>query len=357
MRGLLFSALMITVCAALCTAEEALLREAWALGPGQKAALLAEARERVDDLTGRVPAEPGLRTGLAQDLSVTWLLSHREAAYLAVDERLPNAPPGAERTVLLYLAARLGHRTLGCYLPGLLENCQTDGQQLEVLECMCALRDASSLKAMADLVEHASVPCNEGLIIAATRGLGLSRRKEYLPVVRKAGGLVASPRGRFEAARAAYACGDKEAAAEVARCLSPPDADRTVRKDVIQFLCLNPEGQGVEALAQFALTTKDEELAAAAVRAMVQGTDYGGPGELMPEERGGQPGTGPGQPASGGAQDWQDKAWAPRGAEGRPAVETLPREQRDELAQTILEWWRKEGRRAAEERAAQRPPS
>ena len=200
-------------------ADEALLRKAWTIRDQDKAALLAEASTRLAELVTRWPSEPKLRNAPLRDDNVRWLLRNRMATYLVLDAELAKKPQGPARTVQLYLASRLRWRSLGQYLPPLLDECKTDAERLEVVQCMAAVRDAKSLQAMGKLLEAHKPDGNEGLLIAAVRGLGLSRQPVYLPVVQSARRKAKGPAARLAVAQAAVRCGDPAAMAQVAECL------------------------------------------------------------------------------------------------------------------------------------------
>jgi len=327
-------------------ADEALLRQAWTIRDQDKAALLAEANTRLAELVQRWPSEPKLRNAPLRDDNVRWLLRNRMATYLVLDAELAKKPQGPARTVQLYLASRLRWRSLGQYLPPLLDECKTDAERLEVVQCMAAVRDAKSLQAMGKLLEAHKPDGNEGLLIAAVRGLGLSRQLVYLPVVQSARRKAKGPAARLAVAQAAVRCGDPAAMAQVAECLKTPTIPPELQLEAIWFLCENFDDQALRLLSSAALTMPDDELAAEAARALIVATRYGQGGAeeklmLEPPPIPIAPGTEQ-PPAAEAPTDGSARGSVPPGLV--PDIGQMGSRERGELVHRVVAWWETKGR-------------
>lgn len=348
---------MAALCGAMavvCLADEALLREAWTYKPGPKQEELAVARERFEMLVADWTEDPAAAEQPEPSADMLWLLSHRQAAYLVLDEQLGLDRTGAARTVLLRLAGRLGRRNLGPRLAPMLRTAQGNGERLEAVRCLSALQDGASLRALVFFLHSPPEDASEEVVVAAVRGLGHSRRPDVLPVIQQVRGLVRSPAGALEWAKAAYRCGDPASMDQIIAVLENERAPRELRKDAVAFLCENFGDHAVQPLARMATESDDDELWLAATWALINGTGYGRPPAAAPQplpphaegDAAAAEPTGGTRPPEGAAQvPAQPLPGLP------PELDKLSRDERRTLVQKLVDWWHTEGRARARNRA------
>jgi len=337
---------VLSLAAGLAQAGEDGLRKAWTRQP-ERARVLAEAAARLANLAERWPAHGQSPRNLAADPDLRWLLDHPVPAYLTLDSVLSSGPTGARRSAALYVAGRLHWRPLGKYLPGLLAASATKEQKLEVLQCMAALRDPASLKALEAFLRAAPKGTDQELLMAALRGIGLTGQRRYAPLIRQTAARLSSPAAQFAACRLALICGDADALGRCAQFLKVKDS--RLQAEVIRFLGQNFNDQTMTALAQFAAEQADQALSVTAIRAIIQGSGCAEPapgGEpAEKEETAGEPEAPPPPPGPPeAAVDWlpQDLSKA------------SPAERRKAVADLLL-WWEREGRAQFEQRRTAQP--
>jgi len=339
----------VALAAGLVLADESVLRRSWSLQSAQKARLLRQATARMEKLMLRWSVEPKLREAPGKDPDVRWMLDNAYAAYLVLDEELARKPSGSRRSAALYLTARLARRNLGQYLPALLVDCDSDEERLEVMRCMAALRDATSLGRLETFLVRADEETNEALLVVAVQGLGLSRQPRYLPTISSVRQWFTSPRARLEGAKAAWRCGDRDALAEVGELLHSPDLE--VRGEAIGFLRENFCAEALAMLAGLARTAGDRKVAAKAVEAIIEGSNYGEP---LPGEQ--KETTDPPElddlvdPAAGLPEQPEEPPADATPGGLPPDLSKLSAQELQELLQRMETWWTAEGAELFEKR-------
>ncbi len=315
----------------------------------QKARLLRQVTARMEKLMLRWSVEPGLREEPDKDPDVRWLLDNPYAAYLILDEELAQRPLGTRRSAALYLTARLARQNLGQYLPALLVDCDSDEECLEVMCCMAALRDATSLRTLEAFSARANEEANEALLVVAVQGLGLSTRPKYLPTISSVRQRFKSPRAQLEGAKAAWRCGDQNALAEVGQFLHSPDLE--VQGEAIGFLRESFCAEALAMLAGLARTAEDQEVAAKAVKAIIEGSNYGEP---LPGEQ--KETTDPPElddlvdPAAGLPEQPEEPPADATPGGLPPDLSKLSAQELQELLQRMETWWTAEGAELFEKR-------
>jgi len=345
MRSILYVALLTILIQAVCLGDEELLRKAWTFRPGEKAALLATATQRFEALVRRWPAAPPTLQQASSDPDVQWLLEQRPATYLILDAEFVKGARGARRSALLFLTGQLHDGNLGHYMPDLLNASTTDAERLEVLQCMAALQDPRSLQTLEAFLTQQSAGAPEELLVEAVRGLSLSGRQEYLRAINAVRKRLTSPAARFEFAKSACRCGDASASAEVARLLDMPGTPAEMKSEAIQFLCEHFNDNSLAGLTRFASTTDDQQLAVAAIWAIINGSRYGRTMPTSPAHAEAEAGAGPKAEAAGEASEDADGPQAASALPGLPPdVSKLSQEERKQLIERITQWWLDEGR-------------
>ena len=252
----------------------------------RQAARMAATGETIGRLARRWPAEEELRLAPAMDKDVRALLrrSNRTALALVLGDRLggpPPVPPGPERTVLLYLAGRCRRRELGRHLPALLRDAATATDRAEVLECMAALGDPDSVRALTDMLDDPPEWAAEDLRAIAVRGLGRTHDADCLAVINRARRRFVAGPALLAGAIAAYNCGEKAAFADVTGPLqgkTPGVAfDAPTARAAIEFLVHNFGDESFDALRAYALAAPTPELSARAIHGLITAGGYGLP--------------------------------------------------------------------------------
>ncbi len=353
MRTAMALVCLLVFAAGPAAAQDAALRMAWTLNSGLRSKLLEEATARLDKLARRWPEEQQLREAPEKDADVQWMRQNRYATHLAVDGALAEGPAGARRSVLLYLTRKLHRRSLGRYLPDLLDSCTTNEEYLEVLSCMASMRDRASLRALDDFLLRPPKQVNEQMLLIAVMGLGLSEDVEYLATVNLARQQLKAPACQFEGVKAAWRCGDETTLYEAASFLD--NAEVQFHDSVIAFLREAFCEESLGLLADLAKRTENDELASAIVQTIIEATRYGEP--LLEEEEKlaeapppdvGHGAQGAGTPPEGQEPKDPPRAATPSGLE--KDVRELTAHERRELLEKVLAWWEAEGRALAEER-------
>lgn len=284
-----------------------------------------------------------------------WLRAHPEVSYVLADEELASRPQGARRQAVLLLMRVLGRKELGHHLPSLLRTAGESQDRLAVVRTMATLGDARSLGALESLLTEPPEDADEELLAAAVRGLGRSRQERFLPLIQRVRAGFASNPARLAGAKAAYRCGAPQAMLEVTQVLRLRDDDAeevlslSLKLDAMRFMTQHFNGSLVAPLADLAVRTDNQRIAARAVRSLIVGTGYAAPdaetlsappAPAAPEDL-----YDPREPAAekrgeGNAGDPAAGA-SPRGLP--PDLEALTAEQREELVDKIVQWWHAEG--------------
>lgn len=351
MRTSLYVLCMVILAAGASSAQEDALRTAWTFRADQRATLLREAEKRLDRLVRRWQVKPQLRPALDKNADAVWMLEHPHAAYLVLDAELAQKPVRARRSVLLHMAGRLRRRELGRYLPPLLSASTSNEERSEVLDCMAVLRHRESLRALDAFLGKHPRYVDESLLVTAVRGLGLSGRTEYLRTINRARKTFESLRGRFEGAKAAWRCGDSGALREVGQFLSCPEAD--LRAEALDLLREAFCEETLMLLADFAGRTEDQQLACAAVEAIIEATGYGkgspAEGALLAGEPDPSMFVDPVASPNPAEEPKEPRADAvPPGMP--PDISELPAQERQALLDQVLAWWDAEGRELLQKR-------
>ncbi|MCK4282970.1 MAG: hypothetical protein KAX44_01540 [Candidatus Brocadiae bacterium] len=353
MRTTMALVCLLAFAAGAASAQDGALRMAWTWRSGDRSKLLEEASARLDKLVRRWPKEQQLREAPEKDADVQWMRQNRYATHLVVDSGLAQRPAGARRSVLLYLTRKLHRRSLGRYLPGLLDSCTTTEEYLEVLSCMAAVRDRTSLRALNGFLLRPPKQAKEQMLLIAIMGLGLSGDVEYLATINLVRQQFKAPAFQFEGAKAAWRCGDETALYEAARFLE--NAEVQFHDSVIAFLREAFCEESLELLADLAKRTENDELACAIIQTIIEATRYGEP-LVEEEEKLAEPPPPDVGPLAQGADTLPEgqepknpsRAAAPSGLE--KDVSELTVHERQELLEKVLAWWEAEGRALAEER-------
>jgi hypothetical protein len=328
----LFLAVLVCQAALGGEAKENVLWRAYAEGPPERQALLAEALQRVDNVCQERRAEAA---DWPTDADVRWLSDHRTVAMLAVGHALDGGPADAAVPGLARLIGTMGTGWLTRRLPALLDHANSDGARLAVLRAMADARDTSCQAALSGFLSQAGARTSEALICEAARGLGHAGDKEYNTVLRKAYGLVRSRQARVRVAAARYLCGERGILPEVLRALSPDETDKELQAWVLEFVAENPAEESVPALEELALRKAAGPVGAVALRVLMHVTAYGVPQQApqtAPDEEGTEP--------------------APVADEPQQrAPEQLSPQQRAEQVRQVVDWWR--GRQEAGGEAAE----
>ncbi len=340
MRAWVYLALGMALALRAAAADEELLRKAWTFQPGPRAELLGQARGHFRSFAARLQVEPAVRDRADREPTVQWLAAHADATYLVLDEELAKQPRGAVRSACLLLAGRIHNPGLGQYVHKLLPSCSTNADRLEVLQCMSALQDPQSVKALAAFLAKPTSGASDEMLAEAARGLGMTRRPEYLSAISRVRGQVVSLAARFELAKAACRCGDADAVRDVAAVLKTTGPALKLHADAIAFLCENFSDAALNGLSEFVETTGDDELAVAATWAIINGTRYGRDPAAMAARPASEYETA--APAAGDDSGAQAAGGV---LPGLPKdVSKLSREERRELIGKVSRWWREEGK-------------
>ncbi len=324
-----------------------------------QAALLSEARTRIDRLVDSWGQNADLRQAPYAQPQIQWFLKNPVPAYLALDEVLAEKPVGDRRRVALLLTELIDWPNLGQHLPPLLDASKSDAERLEVIRCMASLHDPESLKVLEDLVRKREPETNEKLLAGALRGLGLSRRPQYRDLILAVEKGMKQTGPQFEAAKAAFRSGDDSAIDRVGAVLADQQAADGVKADAIRFLVQEFDDRALQLLAAFVRSEPDSELGLQALRGMIAATRFGQVVENRVVDFRPEP-----LPAEGG-----DSTPAPRPAPAPELSETnatapssgpmgevaeLSSEERLELVGRVLQWWQTRGKAmVAESRANQ----
>lgn len=262
-----------------------------------------------------------------------WLLEHRIPARLAVERELREPPAGRYLEVLVHMAEALGVRSLTRRLPELLSHAATDATRNRILLALGRAGDEKSLAALEKFLEGAGRFTPEQLICTAARGLGLSRREEYLPLLRHVSRHVESPEGQVRLAVARYFCGEEKMIEPLQGVLRKRQGSANVQRTVLRFFNRVRHTDSVELLADYAMDVEDDRLGALALDALRATTTYGSPpaGPSDPDTPTGPPeATTFRAPASG-------KSPAEMGKSGRR-----------EKVRKVLQWWETNRKRVEE---------
>jgi len=302
------------------------LRRVYTEGPPEKRALLTECRHRLERIRARAG---GAQTApdWGTDPDVRWLLANRAAATLAVEPELQGQPEGRYLEALLYLTRALGSRRLVRCLPGLLERSLTSEARLLVLRTMATVGDSRCMEALEAYLETAEWNTPDALLCAAAEGLSLTRDERYLPLLERVAAKVVSPESSLRLAGARFRCGDELMGEVILSALQDEETAPALRLWAIGFAAENRMQDAVPVLAQIAVESSSEELAEAALRALIEASGYATPPpaeKLVLEE----------EPAEGA----QEQAATAADAALRPRAP----EERRKLVSVIMEWRRRE---------------
>jgi len=296
-------------------------------GSQGKRAILWECFEQLQEVKDRsvLATEP---PNWSNDPGIRWLLRHRIPTMLAVEVELKGKPEGRYLGALLYLTEAVGNRRLLRQLPALLKRTKTTDSKLQILRVMSDLRDNKSLAALRNFLEEADSTTPDVLVAEAARGLGLSGKEEYLPLLKAASRMVQSPKESLRIMGARYRCGELEMAQHILSLVKDSEAELELRLWAVDFIARNPFRDAVPVLAELAANGRDKQLSASALRALVQVTGYGmPPAEALLKV--------------GGASE-QEAA-----EQGETTAMTLPPEdskemsqkERQKLVNNIMHWW------------------
>ncbi len=218
------------VFACTCAADEALLRQAWTFRPGPRRDELSAARERLALLVTDW-AEAGATAALSEtNENARWLLSHRQATYLVVDEQLDLPLKSTARSAMLALTGRMVFRNLALRVAPMLPAAEDNGEQLDILRCLSALQGRASLEALVQFTQSPASASNEATLVEAVRGLGFSRSPEVLPAILQEGTYLGN--GGVASLAAEVTKAGIPAVIEAIKPLLPQVVDEQARLDV-----------------------------------------------------------------------------------------------------------------------------
>lgn len=297
-------------------------------GSQEKKAVLGECFDRLTKVQEKagLAAEP---LNWSRDPDIQWLLRHHIPIMLIVERELKGRPEGRYLEALIYLTKAIGSRRLSRHLPGLLARVNSTRSQREILRAMSDLRDGESLTALENFLEYADRGISEVLIAEAARGISLTRKKEYLPLIKRVSFLVYSREESERIAAARYRCGDWRMAERLLSVLKDGEADSQLRLWALSFVSENSLHGAVPILAQLARESPEEQLALAAFRALTRVTGYAVPpaSELLK-----------GKPSQAPEKPEEDETEGELLLSGR-GLEKLSRPEREKLLKRVLDWW------------------
>jgi len=332
-RSILFGVVISAVLApsVLGAGVEDRLWRAYTEGPPEKRAVLSECVTRMESIRHKalLAVQP---LDWSSDPDVQWLISHRTPARLVVQKELQRQPGGFYLDAVLVLTPALDNGQLQKCLPALLWAAKDDRSRLQLLTTMAEVRGADSLAALKQFLAKANKKTPEELICAAARGLGLTHKTEYLPVLTRVLALVQSDVARLRIDAARYQCGEQEIALGILQLLEKKNPDPALRLAALNFFLENPLPDAVPVLGDVAVESAEPQEAELALRALLNCTGFGPP--PAPEL---------GQPTA-----------EPTGEEAVPAEESefdqllrlsehgfseLTNEDRRKLVNGVLNWW------------------
>jgi len=306
-----------------------LLWRVYTEGSQEKKAVLTECFHRLLKVKRRaeLATEP---VNWGEDPEIAWLLQHRIPTMLAVERELEGGPDAPHLQALIYLTKAIGSRRLLRHLPELLKRTYSTMARLQILRAMSDLRDRGSLAALEGFLSGADSSTPGLLVAEAARGLGLTRNKDYLPLLRVASRMVRSQAESLRMAGAQYRCGDSQIAQRILSVLRDDEADMELRLWAVHFVAEEPVSGVVPVLAELAAESSSEEMSSSALRALVLASGYGvPPGSELLEQKPTQ------SSEEGTAQEGETTAALP--GEG---PERLSEKERKKLVQAIMRWWR-----------------
>jgi hypothetical protein len=310
-------------------ADEDPLWLAYTMGTPEHARELNECVNHLEQVS-MTAAKKGPDADWALDPDVQFLLVHRTPAALAIGKALDKGQPDPYLAALVWTAARMGHRELMGKLPGTLARAQSDAGRLAIIRVLACLGTPQAVKSLETYLAGTTEKSPEPLICAACEGLGRTGQPQRLPQIQKAQRLVHSPLGLLRTAAARQECGDTTAQKELLAALSDEKAPPGAAAFVLGFLVDHPVEASSPELADLAVRQQDPELAALALRALTAATGFDRriePALTWP----------PGQ------EEVKEKA-DPKNDTGDLRLEDfsqMTQQQRKELTDKILDWWRR----------------
>ena len=263
-------------------AEDALYR-AWAEGPPERRALLGASRQHLRQVRERAyAARPA--PAWAEDADVRWLLSHRTPAVLVIERELEMKPEGQYLEAITHMACALGHRRLTRKVADLYAMAELHATRVRVLRMMAESRDRHCVAFLQQYLQDASRNTPEDLICEAARGLGLTRREEFLPDLQRAYRLVRSRRAQLRVAAARYLCGETEMLQPLLEVIRERRPGNELRTWALQFVCKHPGPPAVPLLAELATEAPEKQEADLALDALARVTGYRTRQNVYPEE-------------------------------------------------------------------------
>ena len=335
-------------------AAEDTLWLSYAAGSDQRAALLKECGQRLDQLkataTKSGPLGPGADWSADED--VRWLLTNRTPAVLCIGRELDVDQPDPYLAALVWTSARLGHRDLLVKLPGTLAKADTDETRQVIIQVLADLRSPPAVQSLEKFLNEATEKTPEALVCAACEGLGHTRDSAHLPLIVKSGRWVQTPSGRVHLAAARQECGDATAGDELVDALRDEKTAPEVRVFVLVFLADHPMESASPAVADVAVSVQDEALAQLALDVLMKLTGY----DLSVTD----------QPAADAAPAAAEKtavaekatdaqAKAPEGPKPEDFAK-LSKEDRKKVTTKILDWWHEHPPEVRQQGVPKTPP-
>lgn len=196
---------------------------------------------------------------------------------LVIEREIERQPRGRHLEAILYLVVHVGNTRIRRYLPALFQVARSQRERYRVMQAMADLHGHESIRFIEQFLSEADAQTPECLLCEAARGLGLTGRRKFQPLLRRAATLVQSPEARLRMAAARWRCGDPTAGRAILTVLQDEEAGRELRLWALDFLVENALPEAAPVLTDIAGESKDDEIGTRALRALIRATGYAKP--------------------------------------------------------------------------------
>jgi hypothetical protein len=273
------------------------------------------------------------------DPDVRWLKNHRIVAGLAIRRELSRHPEGPPLRAVLYLVRSVGPRGTTEMLPDLLLSAKNTADRLAIVSLMADLRDPVLLDALQKLLSNRSPNLSQRVICEAARGLGLSGRKKYLPILRKAQNRVSSDSGRLQVSGACYRCGAEEMVRPLIEALAGKKTPIETRLWALKFFARDPHEDAIPVMARLCAEAPSPDLADYAYEQLVEATGYAPPPPAPGREENQEKNAMPERPVSPEDLQTETEDQTQRKWERTKLSELEPEERREQIRR-VIGWWK-----------------
>ncbi|MBS3763688.1 MAG: hypothetical protein KGZ25_10345 [Planctomycetes bacterium] len=240
-------------------------------GPVERQKLLAQAQRRLKSV--RHKAEQNKATEWPTDENFRWLTEHRTPGRLVVEKALKSHPRGASLKVLVLLTRHLEGRRLTRHLPDLAFRSRSMETRRLLFETMASVGGEKCRETLRKFLGASDHSADEQLLCSAAEGLAATKDKKYIPLLKKAYGLVHSEPARLRIAVALYKCGERDAGKQLLEHLRKTK-DPEVLADALGLLAIRPVPNAIPVMEKFAVESPDPAIATLAFEALKSHTGF-----------------------------------------------------------------------------------